>query len=149
MKFTKLEDEILSFFSGDADDMKLSARQLYEHCTLAVDEKEVCVALNAMVKRGDIVWGKDKLYSVAYKKAPDVVVESSETKKEEPVLTNLNYSQKIEIDLLKENAELAREVTYAYARATGDRLIIPLLIRQRDAALEALEAFRKAVNAPG
>lgn len=90
MKFTKLEDEILSFFPGDPDDMKLSARQLYEHCTLAVDEKDVRKALNAMVKRGDIVRGKDKLYSFADKKGSDVVVESSETKKEEPILDILD-----------------------------------------------------------
>ena len=63
-KFTKLEDEILSFFPGDADDMKLSARQLYEHCTLAVGENEVRKALNAMVKRGEIVRDKENLYSV-------------------------------------------------------------------------------------
>ena len=96
-KFTKLDDEIISVLGQDGalqEKGGLLAREVFALCQFAGDEEEVRVALNAMVKRGEIVRDKDKLYSFADKKGSDkgsdVVVESSETKKEEPILDILD-----------------------------------------------------------
>jgi len=137
MKFTKLEDEILSFFPGDADDIKMSARELYEHCTLAVDVKEVCTALNAMVKRGEIVRDKDKLYSVADQKVPDVVDEISETKKEESVLDVIDRHVKA-LNLLAGSGLFVQAYVDVITRLANDPEF------RKFAA-----AYGKAGNAPG
>lgn len=92
-KFTKLEDEIISMLTEDHLPPNLrgyDAREIYDHSKLAADEKEVRKALNAMMKRGEIVRDNERVYTLADKKAPDVIEESSETKKEEPILDILD-----------------------------------------------------------
>lgn len=136
-KFTKLDDEIISVLGQDGalqEKGGLLAREIFALCQLAGDEKEVCTALNAMVKRGDIVRGKDKLYSVADKKAPDVVEESSETKKEEQVLT-------------VDNILVFEWLTQSMA--TLENAILAIRLKAMDPAVaEALKAFRKDGNDP-
>lgn len=122
MKITNLEDEILALLQpGELSSLneKYSAHELYQYSALAADKKEVCTALNAMVKRGEIVRDKDELYSVADKKAPDVVLENSETKKEEPVLDLIDRHVKA-LNLLDGTGPAVKEVINIVTRLAND-----------------------------
>lgn len=141
-KFTKLDDEIISVLGQDGalqEKGGLLAREVFALCQFAGDEEEVRVALNAMVKRGEIVRDKDKLYSFADKKAPDVVEESSETKKEEQVLT---------VDQAIQTVESLRNCILESLVATEEALLAVKRLAHSRQMQEALEIFRKAGNAP-
>lgn len=115
-KFTKLEDEILNIIClGHTKD----SRGIYLLCTLAFDEKDVRKALNAMVKRGEIVRDKDKLYSLVDQNEPDVIEESSETKKEEPVLDLIDRHVKA-LNLLDGTGPVVKEVINIVTRLAND-----------------------------
>lgn len=115
-KFTKLEDEILNIIClGHTKD----SRGIYLLCTLAFDEKDVRKALNAMVKRGEIVRDKDKLYSLVDQNEPDVIEESSETKKEDPVLDVLDRHVRL-LDLLASCTVLEQVVVDRVKRLYND-----------------------------
>lgn len=169
MKFTKLEDEIISVLGQDGalqEKGGLLAREVFALCQLAGDKEEVCKALNAMVKRGEIVRDKDKLYSFADKKESDVVVESSETKKEEQVLTIQNHPQSDEVIAKIRGAMNDADVvmfgseTFPSHEWVALNFIIESLqvateaigqikLKMNDPQVkEAIEAFRKAGNDP-